>query len=270
MNNAFYELKHEIGADYFTMEQNHDFSFPLHMHRCFEIILLLEGEMTVTIEKKDYLLTAGDMIFVKPNFIHCLKTPHTSRHVLCIFSPELIAAIATDLVQYQLVSPVIKNVPPLYQELFQNANEEMHIGGVKGFLYTIGDLFYHQLDFSKEDKATKGKHLLQRILLYVEENMDQPCSIQDLGTFLDYSPPYLSRFFYTNIGMSYSDYVRNIKISHACYLLRNTHENVIDIATQCGYYSISSFNRNFKQMTNCSPTEYREKNYHIKKETEGN
>ena len=270
MNNAFYELKHEIGADYFTMEQNHDFSFPLHMHRCFEIILLLEGEMTVTIEKKDYWLTAGDMIFVKPNFIHCLKTPHTSRHVLCIFSPELIAAIATDLVQYQLVSPVIKNVPPLYQELFQNANEEMQIGGVKGFLYTIGDLFYHQLDFSKEDKATKGKHLLQRILLYVEENMDQPCSIQDLGTFLDYSPSYLSRFFYTNIGMSYSDYVRNIKISHACYLLRNTHENVIDIATQCGYYSISSFNRNFKQMTNCSPTEYREKNYHIKKETEGN
>ena len=50
MNNAFYELKHEIGADYFTVERNHDFSFPLHMHRCFEIILLLEGSMTVTIE----------------------------------------------------------------------------------------------------------------------------------------------------------------------------------------------------------------------------
>ncbi len=266
MNNAFYELKHEIGADYFTVERNHDFSFPLHMHRCFEIILLLDGSMTVTIEKKDYALTAGDMIFIKPNFIHSLKTSETSRHVLCIFSPELIAAISDELIKYCMTSPVIKSVPDLYRQLFENANEDMKIGGIKGFLYTISDLFYGQLDFAREDEVIRGKRLLQKILLFVDENMDQACSIQDLGKYLDYSPSYLSRFFYTNIGMPYSDYVRNIKISHACYLLRNTRNSVIDIASQCGYFSISSFNRNFKQMTSYSPTEYREKNNHIKKE----
>ncbi len=266
MNNAFYELKHEIGADYFTVERNHDFSFPLHMHRCFEIILLLDGSMTVTIEKKDYALTAGDMIFIKPNFIHSLKTSETSRHVLCIFAPELIAAISDELIKYLLISPVIRNVPDLYRQLFENASEDMDIGGVKGFLYTVSDLFYKQLDFTKEDKATKGKHLLQKMLLYVDENMSRSCSITDLAKHLDYAPSYLSRFFYTNIGIPYSDYVRNIKISHACYLLRNTREGVIDIAAQCGYGAISSFNRNFKQMTSYSPTEYREKNNHIKKE----
>ena len=67
-------------------------------------------------------------------------------------------------------------------------------------------------------------------------------------------------------NVKYSDYVRNIKISHACYLLRNTRESVIDIASQCGYFSISSFNRNFKQMTGFSPTAYRDKNNHAKKE----
>jgi hypothetical protein len=56
MSNAFYELKHEIGADYFTVERNHDFSFPLHMHRFFELILIQEGSMTVTVEKRDYVL----------------------------------------------------------------------------------------------------------------------------------------------------------------------------------------------------------------------
>lgn len=267
MSNAFYELKHEIGADYFTVEHNHDFSFPMHMHRCFEIILLLDGAMTVTINKKDYLLTAGDMILVKPNLIHSLKTEQTSRHVLCIFAPELIAAISDDLIKYLLTSPVIRNIPELYRHLVANANEDMTIGGVKGFLYTVSDLFYKQLDFSKEDTATGKKHLLQRILLYVDENMGQPCSIAELAKHLDYAPSYLSRFFYTNIGMPYSDYVRNIKISHACYLLRNTRASVIDIAAQCGYGAISSFNRNFKQMTNCSPKAYREKNYHIPQES---
>lgn len=267
MNNAFYELKHEIGADYFTVEKNHDFSFPLHMHRCFEIILVQEGSMIVTVEKKEYALTAGDMILLKPNVIHSLKTPEASRHVLCIFAPELIAAISDELIKYLLTSPVVENLPELYRQLFENVDEDMSIGGVKGFLYTVSDLFYKQLDFSKEDTATRKKHLLQKILLYVDENMGQPCSITELAKHLDYAPSYLSRFFYTNIGMPYSDYVRNIKISHACYLLRNTRESVIDIATQCGYFSISSFNRNFKQMTSYSPTEYREKNNHTKKES---
>lgn len=266
MNNAFYELKHEIGADYFTVERRQNFSFPLHMHRCFEIILLLEGSMIVTVEKKDYFLSAGDMIFVKPNFIHSLKTTETSRHVLCIFAPELIAAISDELNKYLLVSPVIRKVPGFYCQLFENVSENMNIAGVKGFLYMIGDLYYRKLDFSREDTATQGKHLLQQILLYVDENLGQPCSIRDLSEHLGYSSSYLSRFFCTNVGMTYSDYVRNIKISHACYLLRNTHENVIDIAGQCGYFSISSFNRNFKQMTGFSPTEYRDKNVHTKKE----
>ena len=264
MNNAFYELKHEIGADYFTVERNQDFSFPLHMHRCFEIILLLDGSMTVTVENKEYVLTAGDMILVKPNLIHSLNTEGKSRHILCIFAPELIAAISDELIRYQLTSPVIQAAPELYRHLFEGASESMDIGGVKGFLYTVSDLFYKRLDFTKEDLSMRGKRLLQRILQYVDEHMAHPCSIQDLGRELNYSASYLSRFFYTNIGMPYSDYIRNIKISHACYLLRNTRTSVIDIAAQCGYISISSFNRNFKQMTGCCPSTYRTNHYHKK------
>ena len=257
MNSAFYELKHEIGADYFTVERNHDFSFPLHMHRCFELILVQEGSMTVTVEKRDYVLVAGDMILVKPNLVHALRTEDTSRHVLCIFAPELIAAISDELIRYRLSSPVIRGLSDWHRCLFENASEGMNVGGVKGVLYSICDLFYSQLDVTKEDTAAGISRLLQKILLYVDEHMGQPCQIRDLGAFLDYSPAYLSRFFYTNVGISYSDYVRNIKISHACYLLRNTHESVIDIAEQCGYASVSSFNRNFKQLTDMSPTQYR-------------
>lgn len=88
MNSAFYELKHEISADYFTVERNSNFSFPLHMHRCYEIILLIEGSMTIILENQEYIIEAGDMILIKPNFVHGLKTDMTSRHILCIFLPN--------------------------------------------------------------------------------------------------------------------------------------------------------------------------------------
>jgi AraC-like DNA-binding protein len=209
---------------------------------------------------------AGSTVKIMAGLLFCEALANRLSEKIEI-TPELIAAISDDLIRYLLISPVIRNVPELYRQLFENADEDMSIGGVKGFLYTISDLFYKQLDFSKEDTATRKKHLLHKILLYVDENMGQPCAITDLAKHLDYAPSYLSRFFYTNIGMPYSDYVRNIKISHACYLLRNTQESVIDIAIQCGYFSISSFNRNFKQMTSYSPTEYRKKNNHMKKES---
>lgn len=265
MNSAFYELKHEISADYFTVERNSNFSFPLHMHRCYEIILLIEGSMTIILENQEYIIEAGDMILIKPNFVHGLKTDMTSRHILCIFSPELISAISEPLEQYLLTSPVIRNVPELYRTLFENAREDAAIGGIKGFLYLLSNLFYEQLDMATKDPDANGKHLLRDIFRYVEQNMQGSCSMQELGCALGYSPSYLSRFFYTSVGMPYTGYIRNIKISHACYLLRNTQNSVSDIARQCGYVSSTSFNRNFKQMTDCSPTEYRSRKFKSKK-----
>ena len=60
--------------------------------------------------------------------------------------------------------------------------------------------------------------------------------------------------------MSYSEYMRNVKINHACYLLQNTDSSISSIAAQCGYTTHSSFNRAFKQITGITPQEYRSRN----------
>ena len=83
MKEFFYELKHDIGADYFTVEEAESFSFPMHMHRCYEIILLGEGSMHVRIEKSEYVLGAGDMVLIKPNRVHSIESSSDSRHKLC-------------------------------------------------------------------------------------------------------------------------------------------------------------------------------------------
>ena len=81
----------------------------------------------------------------------------------------------------------------------------------------------------------------------------------DLSKKLEYSTVYLSRFFHENTGMPYHEYVRMVKMNHACYLLKNTRESILDVSLQCGYASISSFNRSFKQIVGMNPTEYRKR-----------
>ncbi len=260
MKDFFYELKHDIGADYFTVEEDRDFSFPMHMHRCYEIILLGEGAMKVRIEQAEYAIGAGDMILIKPNRMHSLETVGTSRHKLCIFSPELIAAVSPQIKKHPLSSPVVRAVPSLYRELFDGIDESATVGGIKGFLYCVCDLFYKQLDLTREDVSSGKDHLIRDVLRYVEKNIHAPCSLVSVADALGYSDSYLSRVFHEVVGMPYTAYVRHVKINRAYYLLKNTNASVIDIVSQCGYTSVATFNHNFKELTGCSPTEYRKRN----------
>lgn len=257
MKDFFYEWKHAIDADYFTVEEFCDFSFPMHMHRCYEIIYLREGAMRVRIEKNDYDLRAGDMIMVKPNRVHSIESPEHSSHKLCIFSPELIAAVSPQLMRYQLASPVMRDIPAVYSDLFAGITETDRIGGIKGVLYCICNLFCDQLDLTREDVMSGQGHLIRDVLRYVEENIHAPCSLTSAAAALGYSDGYLSRVFNEVVGMPYNAYVRHIKINRACYLLKNTNQSVTDIVSQCGYTSATTFNHNFKEQTGASPTEYR-------------
>lgn len=257
-NTVFYEIKHGMGADYFAIERKQDFSYPLHMHRCYEAVMLLEGEMTVRIEKEEYFLHEGDVILIKPNRVHSFETQGSSRHILCIFAPELIAAITEPLTKYRLTSPVLREEDPLIRQLFLSLREDADIATVKGFLYLLCSHFYRGLDRTDEDTYAKDTLLLRDILYFVETNSDKPCTLESLAESLKYTPSYLSHFFSSNVGTSYNAYVRNVKMNRACYLLRNTRDSVLSIALKCGYTSLSSFNRSFKQLTGMSPTHYRD------------
>lgn len=75
-----HERWHEEKYDYYTIGLNTDFSHPyLLWHRCFEISLVLEGEIMMQYEDQNYTLKAGDMIFVTSNCLHVHKTMISSK-----------------------------------------------------------------------------------------------------------------------------------------------------------------------------------------------
>ena len=259
MSMIFFEIEHGLGSNHFLFERNTNHYFPLHMHRCYEMVLMLEGEMNMEIDKTMYRLTEGDLILVKPYRIHSYETEEGKSGIclLCVFSDDLIAAISAQMNKYCLRSPVIHDIPQLYRDLFLHMQDKDDAASVKGFLYTLCSLFYRELDQSTEDVFMGNMKLLSNIFIFIEKNVDKSCTLHELSKELRYNESYLSRIFLKHTGISFSDYVRNIKIDRACYLLRNTDENIFSIAKKCGYTTHSSFNRSFKQITGATPHEYR-------------
>jgi AraC-like DNA-binding protein len=189
-----------------------------------------------------------------------MTTEETSLAGVCIFSPELIGTVSSHFKQYPLTSPVIRNVPQVYWELLKGIDKSSSIGKIKGFLYSVCDLFYERLDPTQEEKLLGRERLLREVLNYIEQNIHTPCALTTAAEELGYSSSYLSRAFSTMVGVPYMAYVRNAKINRACYLLKNTNGKIADIVTQCGYTSLATFHHNFKDLIGCNPTEYRQRN----------
>ena len=259
MSMVFYEIEHGVGTDHFLFERNTDHSFPLHMHRCYEMVLMLEGEMKIQLDEREYILQAGDLILIKPNRLHRYETEtgKGSTCLLCVFSGDLIAAIHDALSKHRLRSAVIRQVPALYREVFETMGRAEDLPTVKGSLYLLCALFYRLTDQTAEEESVGDAALLHKVFTYVENHIADSCNLSDLARELKYNESYLSRIFAKHVRTPYSEFVRAIRIDHACYLLRNTDESVYKISVKCGYTTQSSFNRSFKQITGVTPNQYR-------------
>ena len=253
-----YQLNHSLSADYFTFEYGNNLTFPLHIHSCFEIIAITDGEMTVQIESKDYVLHKGDVIFIFPYQIHSTTTKTKSAHTLCIFSSEIVALF------YRLShgkipeNPVINLKEPSVFFMFTKSTNDDDLMKIKGILYLMfSELIKSTELVLKKKKSSSFLELLDKIFTFVNENYTEECSLKKISKELKYDYSYLSKFFSEFVGMSFNEYINRVRISKACYMLKNTDNIIIKISDACGFSSLRSFNRNFVKITGMTPTEYR-------------
>jgi transcriptional regulator GlxA family with amidase domain len=66
-----------------------------------------------------------------------------------------------------------------------------------------------------------------------------------------------SRYFKSNCGAGFVEYLNRVRTNKACYLLRETDYLVQNIAVECGFGSISNFNKQFRKTEGISPRDYR-------------
>ncbi|MBQ3084612.1 MAG: helix-turn-helix domain-containing protein [Clostridia bacterium] len=87
---------------------------------------------------------------------------------------------------------------------------------------------------------------------------DRELTLEAIANTLFVSESYLSRLFKRLIGESFSGYLRNLRISHACRLLAATDQTVEEIVAGCGLRDVPSFYRVFHETTGTTPSQYRQ------------
>ena len=249
----FYEFNHLGSPDYLKIEEGRDFSFPPHLHQCFEIIILLSGEMRITIDSKSFVIKEKQAVFIFPNQIHSLDSTK-SEHILCIFSPHLVRAYATKVSDKLPQNNKFQPDQYLVNALAGLENTSSSTDK-KGVLYSLCGQFDKTASYDKTQ--FENENLLYKIFSFVETNFSKDCSLSNLSKETSYDYSYLSRYFKKATGLSFNSYVMHFRLSHACYLLENTTLPILQCAYDSGFISLRSFNRCFKENFEITPTQYR-------------
>lgn len=250
----FYESKNSQHPDLVRTESGTDFHFPPHLHGSFELITVTEGEMTVTVDKIQYVLHPGEALLIFPNQVHALATPSHSRHFLCIFSPRLVQAYSKVFLTKIPVSNLFRPEPFYLTKLHTLQNGESFLV-IKGLLYSLCAAFDSTAVY--REQTSGAENLLIRLFRFVEQNYQKECTLTALARDVSYHPAYLSRYFKACTGITFTQYVQQHRVNEACSLLQETDKTVLQIAYDCGFDSLRSFNRNFQKITGLSPSEYR-------------
>ena len=214
--------------------------------------------MDITVDGQVYSLTEGDAAVIFPHQIHSLYTPVHSCHTLCVFSPELVGRYAKTVGQDIPRNNTLHLRENPILSLFRTMTSEDNLYQVKGILYYLCGAFMEQAIFEKRSPKQKEKlSLLYTILDFIHQNFQEDCSLKCLSAVLKYDYAYLSKFFIANVGISFNEYVNQLRISHACYLLSSTDGSILTIAEAAGFPSLRTFNRNFQRHTGQTPRQYR-------------
>lgn len=94
-------------------------------------------------------------------------------------------------------------------------------------------------------------------VLYIQEHYCGKLTLEEVAAKEFMSPAYFSRVFRKEMGVTFSKYVTDLKIKHACRLLRETRYPAYRIAAECGFSDPSYFNRVFAERMKITPQGYR-------------
>ncbi len=222
---------------------------PRHKHNDYEIIIYTKGSGIFHSDDKDIPVSAGQFIIVPPEAVHSstfegefnrLFIKGNFNQIFNLSVPTLVADDA-DGEGMQLAKMIYKN---------RYSNPEYSVALINAFAHFL-------LQSLKMDDELSL--VIEDIIDKITNNFyDSNLKLSELLNKSGYAEDYIRARFKKITGKTPVDFLTNIRISHACYLIDTykTALSLTEIAEKCGYTDYVYFSRRFKHIMGVSPRAY--------------
>lgn len=241
-----------------------------HGHDDFELGMILEGTMTLFLEQEQYHLKAGNIYFINRYQVHSFSNKTGRNRILA----------------FQIDSDFYKHI--FYQSKFLHFEDTVFCNGpfylqLRRLLLNCARCYFSETTYNelkcsellieimyqlltnarpsftgeKEYNAAQtASHRINRITDYIAEHSSEKISLQDIADLEHITTYHASHFITKILGISFQDYLNNVRFEHALELIQNSDLSILDICMETGFSSSRYLNKLFEEKMGCTAREY--------------
>ena len=255
----------------------------LHFHNLMEIGICHSGTGDMVLDKKIERFAPGMVSVIPRNFPHTTNSdPGTRAYWEYLFldpgmilkeyfgENELSRRRFLDLMNRDAVFGTVSRyhaVASIAEQILEEmrTKKAFYIEKVRGMLISL--LFEIARIAKHGDEPDVHMHTgigqIQNAMKYVEQHYAEPIRIEQLAKECHISETHFRRLFTEYIDMTPIEYVNMVRVLRACDILRSTNDSMSTVALNCGFSTVSTFDRNFKNVIGVTPYQWKKdpKNY---------
>lgn len=266
-------------GEYFSNCPSCEFEF-MHAHNCLEIGYLKKGSGVFNIDDKIISVKAPSVCIIYEGQLHSAQSSPLDKSEWCFLYLDV--SLATPHIdkgfmsalrcfsyrQYEFKNVIEKSDDELIFSLVKTIITEAaekgrsHLKIIEGALFTL--LSAHSATMTRRsDKYSFDSEAFVKIenaVNYINGHFGEKIRIPHLASLCYMSESSLRRLFVRFCGLSPENYIHKVRTGIAASRLLSGRMRILDIALECGYTSISSFNRQFIRFYKTSPSAFRKQN----------
>jgi len=250
-----------------------------HFHPEYELVLNIKSNGTRIVGDSVELFDQYDMVLLAGNIPHCWNyykqnnSLPDNHGIIVNFKLESIGESLLSQHEFHCLKELLhdadrgiafsvedsKKVEKHFIQMINNKGIDKMIDffNIINILCTSSKRVYLCSENYKLAFDERGNKRMSDVYTYIRENYFKPIPLEKVAKVAKMSPFAFSRYFKKNCGAGFIEYLNRVRTNKACYLLRETEYLVHDIAMECGFASISNFNKQFRKTEGISPRDFR-------------
>lgn len=279
------EINKLFTIHYFEYMSN--FSFKGESHDFWEFVYADKGEVDIFMDQTPLTLKKGEVAFHKPNEFHKVDATGKSAPNLVVISFQCDSpamdffkgkVLKIDELERNLLADIIIEARHVFSSRLDDPyltrmtkRDEMPIGAEQLIKIYLEHFLIHIIRrftnptvvdksvFETPPKATKSKsdtEIFNRVVNYMELHLSTRITIEQICKDNMVGRSQLQNIFNRKAKLGIIEYFSKMKIDAAKQMIRTGRMNFTQISEQLGYTSIHYFSRQFKKITDMTPSEY--------------
>ena len=246
LQNTFQIIEYENG--------NGDF----HFHSQIELCIVDSGKVEAIVNNNTKTLQEGEIAIALSYDTHGFFPSNYARFTVLIIPIDMCENFVSTIEHKKISNPFICDIPSMQKikecvdELKKESTNEIE---KIGYIYLILGIVIKNLYFETSSE-TPETELLAKLLLHIHENYSKNLTLSSISKTFGYNQSYISSYFKSCLNIGIIQYINIVRLKNVMKLIRKKKHSITYCALECGFNSMRTFYRVFRNEFHCSPKEY--------------